>query len=391
MPLTDSQIKATKHNPERRVTLTDGHGLQLRISQTDRRSWSFQYRFHGVMKKLTIGAWPSVKCRDARQIANEARNLIAKGIDPQVEKRKAKEEKQTLADVWLLYDQMHIASAVKVKTARDYRRNAERDILPVLGKLLIEEIDRIHVVRLLDRIAKRAPILANRTQSLLHHFFGWCVGRGHIINNPAMGIPRQPEQSRGRVLSVAEMRNIYKAASHLSAGNRLLVELLFFTAQRVGVIAKLTNDEIHSDHLEIAGARNKSGERILVPLSEIAHAQIKELGCLDGPYVVSTTNGEKPISGFSKLKKRLDELSGVTDWRFHDIRRGIATHLEDNGLDRFYIERLLTHKDRSVTGIYARSNHIGFRRKILQQWASVLTSKDGTGADNVVSFTGGVA
>ena len=187
------------------------------------------------------------------------------------------------------------------------------------------------------------------------------------------------------------MRNIYEVASDLSAGNRLLVELLFLTAQRVGVIAKLTNDEIHADHLEIAGARNKSGERILVPLSEIAHAQVKELGCLDGPYVVSTTNGEKPISGFSKLKKRLDELSGVTDWRFHDIRRGIATLLEDNGLDRFYIERLLTHKDRSVTGIYARSNHIDFRRKILQQWASVLTSKDGTGADNVVSFTGGVA
>ena len=87
---------------------------------------------------------------------------------------------------------------------------------------------------------------------------------------------------------------------------------------------------------------------------------------------------------------RVDLLSGVRDWRFHDIRRGIATHLEDNGVDRFYVERVLTHKDRSVTGIYARSNHLDVRRTILDQWALVLTAPEGFEADNVVSFTGPV-
>ena len=96
--------------------------------------------------------------------------------------------------------------------------------------------------------------------------------------------------------------------------------------------------------------------------------------------------GELPISGFSKLKAKLDQLTGVEEWRFHDIRRGLSTYLEDNGLDRFYVERVLTHKDKSVTGIYARSNHSHQLRVVFNKWAQVLTSKDGNTAENVLTF-----
>ena len=162
------------------------------------------------------------------------------------------------------------------------------------------------------------------------------------------------------------------------------------TGQREAVIAKLSKPELKNDHLEIQGERNKSGQRILVPLSPIALQQIEELGQKNGEFIVSNTGVAKPISGFSKLKRKVDELSVVGDWRFHDIRRGIATHLEDNGVDRFYVERVLTHKDRSVTGIYARYNHLDVRRTILDRWALVLTAPEGFDADNVISFTGPV-
>ena len=102
-----------------------------------------------------------------------------------------------------------------------------------------------------------------------------------------------------------------------------------------------------------------------------------------GPY-------EAPVWGDGKEAGWGGCVGGVGDWRFHDIRRGIATHLEDNGVDRFYVERVLTHKDRSVTGIYARSNHLDVRRTILDRWALVLTAPEGLDADNVISFTGPV-
>ena len=91
---------------------------------------------------------------------------------------------------------------------------------------------------------------------------------------------------------------------------------------------------------------------------------------------------------FLNLKKKIDYLSGITDWRLHDIRRGISTHFEDNGVDRFYVERLLNHKDNSVTGIYAKSNHLEMRRNIFEQWSGMLTSKDGSGSKNVINFRG---
>ena len=93
------------------------------------------------------------------------------------------------------------------------------------------------------------------------------------------------------------------------------------TGQREAVIAQLTLQEFKGDIFEIAGVRNKSGSRILVPLSEIAQEQIRELGCKNGPYIVSTTEGAKPVSGFSKLKKKIDVMSGISGWRFHDFRR----------------------------------------------------------------------
>jgi len=341
------------------------------------------------MKKLTLGNWPNISCIKARKLANDARYAIARDIDPQEDKRQAKVQKLKLREVWEMYDQMHIAKNVKEKTAQDYRRNAAKDILPKIGKLNIDEIEKTVVVRLVDNVAKRAPVMANRTLGLLKHFFDWSVGRGHITTNPALGIPKAiKEAHRERVLSLTEMRNIYFAAEGLSSANKLFVQLLMLTGQRAGVIAKLTADEWHDDHLVIGGERNKSGKRILVPLPQISQEKLTNVEYPDGPFLVSTTYGLKAISGFSKLKKKIDLLSGVTNWRFHDIRRGIATHLEDIGVDRFYVERALTHKDNSATGIYAKSNHLEMRRNMYEQWSKVLTSKDGTDAGNVVTFKG---
>ena len=95
MPLTDAIIKAKKHDPYMRSALTDGDGLQLRISTKDKRSWSLQYRFNGRMQKLTLGNWPSISCFKARKLASDARYVIAKGIDPQAEKRKARGKRPT--------------------------------------------------------------------------------------------------------------------------------------------------------------------------------------------------------------------------------------------------------------------------------------------------------
>lgn len=387
MSLTQQQIKDAAAPAKGRITLTDGRGLQLRITSGNKRSWSLQYRVNGRALKTTLGEWPSVSLSEARKLADLIRLKLAKGLDPQAEKRAAKLRKLVFQNVWQTFDTLHI-SEKKPTTAREYRRSARVDILPHFKNVELKDITKSDVVAFIDKIRKRAPIMANRTLSYLNKFFNWCVGRDHIQSNPALGIPRVKEIKRDRVLSLAELRQIYSAAKKLSNGNELFVKLMLLTGQRENVIARLQLSEIHDGHLDIPGDRNKSGGRIKVSLSGLAQALIAVLGSCEGPYVVSTTNGTRPISGFSKLKKKLDSLTGIDEpWRFHDIRRGITTYLEENGLDRIYTQRILNHKDQTVTGIYARAEHRDFVAKVLEQWSLVLSGDDGLNSENVLIFS----
>ena len=99
---------------------------------------------------------------------------------------------------------------------------------------------------------------------------------------------------------------------------------MLLTGQRENAIARLEQSEWKGTYLEISGDRNKSGTRIKVHLSEASQKLLAKLGTKEGKYLVSTTGGHKPISGFSKLKKKLDALTGIEEhWTFHDIRGGI--------------------------------------------------------------------
>ena len=386
MRLTQQIIRDTLSPDKGRITLTDGRGLQLRITSSGKRTWSLQYRFNGRMLKTTIGEWPAVSVADARKLADAERLKLAQGVDPQTEKKNAKHKGLSFQSAWEMFDALYI-SEKKPKTAREYRRSAKADILPRFKHLALKDVTKADIVALIDSIHKRAPVMANRTLALISKFYSWCLGKDYVERNLALGIPKVKEQSRDRVLTLEELRTIYSAAKKLSAGNQLFVQLLLLTGQREAVIARLEANEIHENSLVISRERNKSGERINVPLSALAKRLIDELGNHEGPYVVSTTDGAKPVSGFSKLKQKLDELTGIEEhWTFHDIRGGIATYLEENGLDRAYTARILNHKDSSVTGIYARPEHRQHIARVLEQWSQVLASDDGLSADNILMF-----
>lgn len=386
MKLTQQLIKDTPAPAKGRQVLTDGRGLQLRITSSDKRTWSLQYRVNGRMLKTTIGAWPAVSVSDARKLADGLRNKLAKGIDPQEEKKNARVKGLGFGQAWLMFDELYI-SELKTRTAKEYRRSASIDILPQFRNVALTNVTKSDLVALVDTIRKRAPVMANRTLALLSKFYNWCLGRDYVKRNLASGIPKAAEASRNRVLTLQELRLIYNAASELSAGNQLFIKLLLLTGQRQGVIAGLRSDEIKGNHLEIAGERNKSGERIKIPLATLSEHLIEELGVGCGPYVVSTTNGAKAISGFSKLKKKLNDLTGIEEhWTFHDIRGGITTYLEENGLDRIYTARILNHKDQSVTAIYARPDYRQHMEWVFEKWSKVLSEESGISAPNILSF-----
>ena len=386
MVLTQQIIKDTLLPITGRKTLTDGRGLQLRLTSSGKRTWSLQYRFNCRMLKTTIGEWPAVSVAEARKIADAERLKLAKGLDPQAEKKNAKIKGLSFQAAWERFDALYIAEK-KPKTAKEYRRSARVDLLPRFKSLALKDVTKSDIVALIDNIRRRAPVMANRTLSLLSKFYSWCLGKDYVEKNLNLGIQKAKEAERDRVLSIEELRAIYRAAGKLSRGNELFVKLLLLTGQREGVIARLEQDEVKDNYLEISAERNKSGERIKVRLSSLSKDLLFELRSSKGKYVVSTTEGLKPISGLSKLKKKLDAVTGIEEhWTFYDIRGGMTTYLEENGLDRIYTSRILNHKDTSTTGIYARPEHRQHIDWVLEQWSQVLASNDGFSSENVLLF-----
>ena len=123
----------------------------------------------------------------------------------------------------------------------------------------------------------------------------------------------------------------------------------------------------------LSGEDTKNKQLHIVPLSKQATAIVDQLLERDGEFLIKTgRTGDKPVNGFSKAKVQMDRMSGVSDWKFHDIRRTVATNLSKLRVDRFLLHRILNHTDSGVTAIYDRYSYLEEKREALQKWADRL-------------------
>ena len=204
MRLSEQQIKATP-TPIRRTTLSDGRGLELRMTPSGKRTWSLLHPFNGKKQRFTIGDYPAVKLKEARLIADKLRNQVAHGQNPQELKRRARNA--NIVTVLWCYEQFLVRYLQpQLRTWQEYVRRIRADVLPFVGKRDISQVQKADIIKIIDGITDRdAPVLANRVLQYTSKFFKWCIGRGYIEQNPAGNIPKPAkEKSRERVLSLAE-------------------------------------------------------------------------------------------------------------------------------------------------------------------------------------------
>ena len=132
-------------------------------------------------------------------------------------------------------------------------------------------------------------------------------------------------------------------------------------------------DDINGDTWHLSDT--KSGRPHSVPLSDATTTVLDSLPRFSGPHIFSGTSGERPASGFSRAKRRLDELSGATGWRFHDIRRTVATRLAQAKVEPHILQRILNHSGGPISGVSAVYNRYAYedeKRAALNTWASIL-------------------
>jgi integrase len=232
----------------------------------------------------------------------------------------------------------------------------------------------------------------------LSKFFSWLLAQRTIEKNPCDGIERpKPPRPRDRVLTDDEVRWLWMACDQVSEPFGPLLKLLLVTGQRREEVARMRRAELSADGTSwlLSPARTKNKRPHEVPLSPLARQIISGARqIVDEPVFVFTTTGRTPVSGFSRIKRRVDAAmlacarSEVEDaaldpnsvtlpaWRIHDLRRTVATGLQRLGVPMPVTEKVLNHVSGShsgIAGVYQRHEYASEKRAALEAWANLLT------------------
>jgi integrase len=380
----------------------DPPGFGCRIYPSGKKSFLVQYRLPGSRRTLlfTLGNYGKLTLPMARK---EARRQLANaqlGSDPKAAKqqRRAQEEAAAAAlTVTKLIDQYAGALAVGAASSKRLRgRPASASYIHdteqylnrfrrACGRLEAAKVTRGDIVQVLNNYVRR-PSTHRQLHGAISRMYDWALRHDLVTGNPAEHIDTTTAAARERVLSLAELAAIWRAASELEPVYRDAVHLMIATGQRRGEVAGMTWGEVDLGKAlwGLPAGRTKARRQHVVPLPALAVACLQARhGASVGPTdLVLPTIGRDgrmitEVSGWNWLKRELDRRSGVKDWRLHDFRRSVVSICAEHGGDIAVLDTLLNHAASvtraGVVGVYQRATLIEPMRKVMALWDRLLT------------------
>jgi integrase len=347
-------------------------GMSLRVTPRGVKSYCLLVRVNGKQRRITLGRHPVMTLVAARDAARAALERAEQGIDPATPAPAG--APRTVAELAEKYFELH-QRRNQLRRAADVERMLRGSVLPAWGGRKPSSITRAEAYELLDGIAARAPVMANRVASALRRLFRWAVERQYLETSPITGL-RAPvrERSRERVLDDRELATIWRAAAGLGWPWAGIVHLMILLASRRSEISGLRWPE-----LDLGGAvwhrpaeRMKSGRASDLPLPRAALDLICALPRLDHDRVFPARIGSGTVSSFSDMKRKLDKASGVAGWQLRDLRRTAATNLARLGAPPHVVGAILDHAPATLAGVTSIYNRHGYgpeARKALGTWA----------------------
>ena len=366
--------------------LTPGFGV--RVSYGGRKSFQVLARVNGRLQRTTLGSYPRLSLADARKQAERMLKDAAAGISPkdrEVEERQ-KRQAQRLNSFASVASEFMLDHGSKLRTAGEYQRIINKDLLPAWGDLPIASITRTDVKALIRTKAQVAPIAANRLLSLISKIFTWALDEEIIGASPAIRLKREEESERERALTMDEIRAVWPALDGIGYPFGKAMQLLLVTAQRRGEVAELKWSEIDNDGWVLPGASAKAKVGHRVPLSTLALEIIESCPRL-GDRVFMSGRGYGAIRGWNRSKLRAESFLAkpIAPWRIHDLRRTAATQMRSIGIDRLVVSKILNHAEGGVTRIYDRFALDPEKTVAMERWATHLRKIiAGDMGDNVV-------
>jgi integrase len=328
---------------------------------------------------------------EAREKAMIWLGMIARGRDPGAEKRalKAAELAKAMAEREVAQTAFEKVAALWIKRKcaglkqeLEIYRLVENEFVSRWKGRPIAQISRDEYRLAIREIAERAPFQGYNSLGHLRRLLDWAEQSGEFSGfvsplkdiKPAAWIDAR-KQPRSRILSSDELRAVWRAAVEMGYPWGSIVQLLILSAQRLREISDLSWPEIDMDGkvITIPAHRMKGGAPHLVPIAPQARALLESVPRFPGPYVFSLTGGVRSVGGFSRPKRLLDELSGVTGTRLHDLRRTARSGFSAlAGFEDHVREAVIDHRRSGIARVYDLHNYFSAKLDLLTQWEQRL-------------------
>jgi integrase len=413
LAISKLQKQARSVGKEQYVWDTDVRGFGCRASPNGRLSWCFQYWKGGVGGKSERISFGAVSLDEARANAEKLRADVnnasaGNGAYPVTRKKqrlidqKAELQSPPLSECLSIYLRKNSTGNRYWKETKQY---LER-LITLLGEnTKARDITKNDIRRIIDSYEDIGQHGAARLHfAAIRPFFRFLVTRDIISVSPVDTLPAPRICApRDRVLTDDEIRLVWQATDELSYPFGPWYKILLLTAQRRNEVAGMQWCEIDLENGLWIVPKERTKNHVLhtVHLSPLACEIIKSIRAIKNPQASKTrakepyvfsTNGDAPISGFSKAKTQLDRLlPDIPEWRIHDLRRTAASGMARLGFQPHVIERVLNHVSGAtggLIGVYQRFDYLSDRKKAVFAWNDYIQriADTKTSKTNVLPF-----
>jgi len=360
-------------------------------------------------KRLKFGLVHARMARDA------ARGLVAKGVDPRQARRlrdleDQAEQKRRLAELQAEANRKTVRTAFESWVALFLQREHKdggalveshfaRHVLPSIGDAALQDIGKSEVMPILDKLVSDGRLrTANVVLALLRQFFRWCMTRDWIDRDPTFGLSKKvvggADESRERNLSFDAVALLPARMAEAKLPDRLraAVWLLLATGARAGELAgaRLADFDLEAGEWRIPAENAKNGVAHLIHLSPFAAGHVKALVATGAgsPWLLAGRDPAKPIDAKTltkqirdrqrpkKIKGRSKQAGALLlpggEWTPHDLRRTMASRMQDIGVAPQVIEKCLNHTLEGVLAVYQRADLLPERKAAYEAWGAKI-------------------
>ena len=384
--LNNTQL--TNAKPEAKpYKLADGGGMYLLVTPKGGKWWRLDYRLRGKRKTVSLGVYPDVKLKKARDKREAARENIAAGIDPSEIKQeeKAKQENadsfKAVADEWL---KKYAVQWVPSHTDK-IKLRLKNDVYPWLGDKAIHEITAPGLLRVLRRVEDRGAVeTAHRIRQNCGQIFRYAVASGRADRDPSQdlrgALPPAKETHYATITAPTEIGALLRAIDGYTGqfATRCALRLAYLTFVRPGELrhAEWAEIDLKKKEWRIPPEKMKMKRPHIVPLSKQAVEVLEELKPLtgNGRYLFPSVRSQQRPMSENTINAALRGMGYAKDkMTGHGFRSMASTLLNEQGWNRDAIERQLAHiEGNEVRAAYNYAEYLDERKRMMQHWAEYL-------------------